>query len=76
MGSGRIVSAIVMAVMIGGPFVFVVWGWAAWLRHSPKPLPYGAAWTVTAFAMASFSAFLNFSTALYAYRIGGFRYLL
>ena len=74
MEAGQIVAAVVWAVFFVGPVVVVVWGWISWFRSRPKPLPYGAAWTLMAFTLASLSALLNLGTALQAILIRGFRH--
>jgi len=74
MDAAQIAAGIVLAVLIVGPVAVVAWGRTGWLRNRPKPLPYGAAWTLMAFTLASASALLNFGTAIYAYHIRGFRH--
>jgi hypothetical protein len=64
----------IVVAFIVGPVVVVCWGWVSWFRNRPKPLPYGAAWTLMAFTLASFSALLNLGTALQAFLIRGFRH--
>lgn len=74
MEAGKIAVAVVRAAFMVGPVVVVAWGWTSWFRGRPKPLPCGAAWTLMAFTLASFSALLNLDTAVQALVIRGFRH--